>query len=532
MPSDGKTRFAMAALQPGTRLNDTYEIDAHVASGGMGEVYRGHNIETGEPVAIKAVLPELARDEAIFALFKKEATVLGRLRHDTIVRYYSFSRDPALGVPYLAMEFVEGIALSERIAQRPLGTREAAVLFTRVAAGLAVAHQAGVIHRDLSPDNIILSNGDVRHPRIIDFGIARSARPGEGTLIGSGFAGKFDFVSPEQLGLAGGEVTGRSDIYSLALVMIAALKGKALDMGGTHVAVIEKRRSVPDLEGLDPSLLPLLRSMLAPDPADRPESAVAVANWLRSILAGQPATVLPAASAAAVSESPFGPAPHTPAGRTYAAPTAAQPDGAAAAATPPARRFGTALAAGLVAVVLIGGAGAAYLGGLFDRKADGEVAVAQSAPAPAAEIAQDAATVTTVEPEAAAGKSDALAGVTQPAAPAVTSQPPAAAARTEAPAVATTDAAAAAPTDAAVVPSAASNGPADGAPAGAEEQHAAVVQPTLRPLRPPHRRTAIASLPRSPGRAAIRSRCAASRRPRRCSGRSRGRMSTWAAARR
>ena len=283
MPSDGKTRFALAALQPGTRLNDTYEIDAHVASGGMGEVYRGHNIETGEPVAIKAVLPELARDEAIFALFKKEATVLGRLRHDTIVRYYSFSRDPALGVPYLAMEFVEGIALSERIAKRPLGTREAAVLFTRVAAGLAVAHQAGVIHRDLSPDNIILSNGDVRHPRIIDFGIARSVRPGEGTLIGSGFAGKFDFVSPEQLGLAGGEVTGRSDIYSLALVMIAALKGKALDMGGTHVAVIEKRRSVPDLEGLDPSLLPLLRSMLAPDPAGRPESAVAVANWLRSI---------------------------------------------------------------------------------------------------------------------------------------------------------------------------------------------------------------------------------------------------------
>ena len=65
-------------------------------------------------------------------------------------------------------------------------------------------------------------------------------------------------------------------------------------MGGTHVAVIEKRRSVPDLEGLDPSLLPLLRSMLAPDPADRPESAVAVANWLRSHLAGRPATVLPA----------------------------------------------------------------------------------------------------------------------------------------------------------------------------------------------------------------------------------------------
>ena len=309
MPSDGKTRFALAALQPGTRLNDTYEIDAHVASGGMGEVYRGHNIETGEPVAIKAVLPELARDAAIFALFKKEATVLGRLRHDTIVRYYSFSRDPVLGVPYLAMEFVEGIALSERVGSARSARARPPCCSPASPPASPCGTRPGVIHRDLSPDNIILSNGDVRQPRIIDFGIARSVRPGEGTLIGSGFAGKFDFVSPEQLGLSGGEVTCRSDIYSLALVMIAALKGRALDMGGTHVAVIEKRRSVPDLEGLDPSLLPLLRSMLAPDPAGRPESAVAVANWLRSILAGQPATVLPAAPAAAVSESPFGPAP-------------------------------------------------------------------------------------------------------------------------------------------------------------------------------------------------------------------------------
>ena len=126
MPSDGKTRFAMAALQPGTRLNDTYEIDERIASGGMGEVYRGHNIQTGEPVAIKAILPELADQEAIFALFKKEATVLGRLHHDTIVRYYSFSRDPTARPPYLAMEFVDGISLADRIDGRPLGARRGA----------------------------------------------------------------------------------------------------------------------------------------------------------------------------------------------------------------------------------------------------------------------------------------------------------------------------------------------------------------------------------------------------------------------
>ena len=85
-------------LSPGTRLNDTYEIDEHIASGGMAEVYRGHNIQTGEPVAIKTMLPN-ARDEAIFALFRKEATVLGRLHHETIVHYYSFSRDPATAGP-------------------------------------------------------------------------------------------------------------------------------------------------------------------------------------------------------------------------------------------------------------------------------------------------------------------------------------------------------------------------------------------------------------------------------------------------
>ena len=100
-------------LDPGVQLNDTYEIDERIASGGMGEVYRGHNIQTGEPVAIKTILPELADQEAIFALFKKEATVLGRLHHDTIVRYYSFSRDPRLGRPYLAMEFVDSVSLAD-----------------------------------------------------------------------------------------------------------------------------------------------------------------------------------------------------------------------------------------------------------------------------------------------------------------------------------------------------------------------------------------------------------------------------------
>ena len=153
----------------------------------------------------------------------------------------------------------------------------------RVAEGLALAHRAGVIHRDLSPDNVILRDGDVSRPKIIDFGIARAANVGDRTLIGNNFAGKYNFVSPEQLGMMNGEVTDRSDIYSLGLVMAASLRGKALDMGGSPVEVIEKRRAVPDLSGVDEDLRPLVESMLQPDPADRPESMAHVAEWLRTM---------------------------------------------------------------------------------------------------------------------------------------------------------------------------------------------------------------------------------------------------------
>ena len=281
--SDSVTRVILnTRLDPGVQLNDTYEIDERIASGGMGEVYRGHNIQTGDPVAIKTILPELADQEAIFALFKKEATVLGRLHHDTIVRYYSFSRDPRLGRPYLAMEFVDGVSLADRMTAAPLTPDEARKLFTSVADGLAIAHGAGVIHRDLSPDNIILRDGNVGRPKIIDFGIARSANVGEGTLIGGGFAGKFNFVSPEQLGIHGREVDGRSDIYSLGLVMAASLRGKPLDMGGSHVDVIEKRTKVPDLSDIDETLRPVIEAMLQPNPDDRPADATMVCELLKA----------------------------------------------------------------------------------------------------------------------------------------------------------------------------------------------------------------------------------------------------------
>ena len=264
-------------LPPGTRLNGIYEIDRPIGMGGMGEIYKGHLVETNDPVAIKMMLPEMSANEAALTLFRKEASALHNIQHDAVVRYYVFTVEPVLRRPYLAMEFVDGRTLTELLDKGPLPSEAVQSLLHRVASGLQAAHERGVIHRDVSPDNIILPNGDVARAKIIDFGIARTTQ--HGTVIGSGFAGKYSYVSPEQLGLFGGDVTPKSDIYSLGLVLAQALIGKAIDMGGSQVEIIEKRRKVPNLGSIDGRFRPLLEQMLQPDPAQRPESMAALALW-------------------------------------------------------------------------------------------------------------------------------------------------------------------------------------------------------------------------------------------------------------
>ena len=263
----------------GTQLNGIYEIEKRLAIGGMGEVYIGRVIQTGDRVAIKMILPEHANNEMILDLFRKEASTLHNLYHEAIVRYYVFSVDPTLNRPYLSMEFASGPSLGDRLREAPLKEERMITLRERVAGGLYAAHKLGVIHRDISPDNIILVDGEVGKAKIIDFGIAKSTTS-EGTLIGSGFAGKLKYVSPEQLGLFGGDVTGKSDIYSLGLVFAEAVTGEALPMGGSQVEVIEKRRSVPDLSQIPEWIRPLIESMVQPNPADRPADMQAVADWV------------------------------------------------------------------------------------------------------------------------------------------------------------------------------------------------------------------------------------------------------------
>ncbi len=316
--SDDKTQIAIRSspVSIGTELNQTYRIDSLIGVGGMGEVFKGFNIQTGDPVAIKIVLPEFARDEMILELFRKEARILNHLVHDAIVRYYVFSIDRTIGRPYLAMEYVDGLSLAERTRTTPLAADDFKYLLRRLADGLNKAHEAGVIHRDMSPDNVILPGGLVKNAKIIDFGIARSKDVGGATLLGGSFAGKYNYVSPEQLGLFGGDVTPKSDIYSLALVMAAALRGKPLNMSGSQVDVIEKRRTVPDLGGVPKQFHSVLSAMLQPDPAARPENMAAVRDWMdrpAEIKSGKK-NQIKLDSAAASSPSP----PHSNAMRNFA----------------------------------------------------------------------------------------------------------------------------------------------------------------------------------------------------------------------
>src|SRR5262245_13193112 len=230
MAQETEINFHRARISAGTRPNGIYEIDSLIGIGGMGEVFKGQAIQTGELVAIKLMLPELAANEAALALFRKEASALHNLQHDAIVRYYVFAVEPELQRPYLAMEFVDGRSLSAILNDNGRLPFEAVdALRKRLAQGLQAAHERGIIHRDLSPDNIIVPSGDITRAKIIDFGIARELQRPDTTIIKDQVAGKDNFMSPEQLGLFGGNVTAKSDIYSLGLVLVNALAGKPID---------------------------------------------------------------------------------------------------------------------------------------------------------------------------------------------------------------------------------------------------------------------------------------------------------------
>jgi serine/threonine protein kinase len=230
-------------LVPGDVLNGIYRVDRFIARGGMGDVYEGVNVESDERVAIKAVRSHLAADPKVLALFRKEARVLTQFAHPALVQYRVLAREPTLELYYLVMDFIDGEPLSSMLD----GTRPAAAavagLGLRLASGLAVAHEHGAIHRDMSPDNVLLPEGRVERAKIIDFGIAKSLDVAAETVVGDGFAGKIGYVAPEQFGDFDRQVGPWTDVYSLGLVLLSYARGRSSDMGSTLAEAVERPRA-------------------------------------------------------------------------------------------------------------------------------------------------------------------------------------------------------------------------------------------------------------------------------------------------
>lgn len=303
-------------VEPGTLINNNYRIEELISVGGMGEVYRAVNVYTGDPVAVKVILPDLARDQQIIDLFRREARVLVQLRDEAIVSYHNFVLDQGLNRYCLIMEFVEGKHLGSMLnGERPMPDEQAVSLMRRLARGLGQAHARGVTHRDLSPDNVILRNDRVDEAVLIDFGIARSTELGDG--LEGRFAGKFKYIAPEQLGHFEGTIGPQTDIYGLALLVTAMLRGKPLDMGDSVVSASDARRDIPDLTGLSHRMFPLLQHMLEPDPQQRPANMGQIvamlddpmripARYRLPLWTGNNVAETPIDPLAGISETPFG----------------------------------------------------------------------------------------------------------------------------------------------------------------------------------------------------------------------------------
>src|SRR3954471_12619809 len=260
----------------GDVLNHMFEVKRFIKAGGVGQVFEGSNVMTGERVPIKALLPSLAADPKVIALFQREATTLTRLNHEALVQYRTLAKEPQSGILYIVTEFVDGIELGEALAGINRSEEELRLLLARLASGLGAAHKLGAIHRDMSPDNVMLPGGDLHNAKIIDFGIAKDTESALQTLIGSAFAGKLNYVAPEQLGEHGGEIGPWTDVYSLALVMLAVAGGKRIDMAGSFADAIPKRRAGVAVPAPPEALRWLLAAMLKLNPAERIRSMAEV----------------------------------------------------------------------------------------------------------------------------------------------------------------------------------------------------------------------------------------------------------------
>ncbi len=274
--SPSSDSFDHGRFVPGTLLLDRYRILGLLGRGGMGEVYRADDLKLGQTVALKFMPPDLARDPGRLARFHNEVRLARQVSHPNVCRVYDLGESG--GQPFLSMEYIDGEDLStllRRIGRLPAD--KATEVARQVCAGLAAAHERGVVHRDLKPGNIMIDGRG--RARIADFGLAGALGAGGE----SSRAGTPAYMAPEQL--RGGESGVKSDIFALGLVLYELYTGRRAFRGDTWEELSRSRETGPPsptslVEGLAPAVERAILRCLETDPRQRPAHALAVAAAL------------------------------------------------------------------------------------------------------------------------------------------------------------------------------------------------------------------------------------------------------------
>ncbi len=232
------------ALAPGAVVDGKYRVETLLGRGGMGEVYRATQLSLDRTVALKVLRGELAANATMLTQFRREAHAIARLRHPNIVTIHEYGVENGVGA-FFVMEHLEGRSLRQELQDRGrLRSDEIVAMTLQICAAVGAAHDAGVVHRDLKPDNIFLEADD-GEPRVkvLDFGIAklvaRAGRESEVFTIGGGLVGTPTYMAPEQA--TGGEVDVRTDVYSLGCVLYELLTGRPPFVGENNAQVLEQQ---------------------------------------------------------------------------------------------------------------------------------------------------------------------------------------------------------------------------------------------------------------------------------------------------
>jgi aminoglycoside phosphotransferase (APT) family kinase protein len=292
-------------------LGGRYRLHEKVGEGGMSVVWRATDEVLRRPVAVKVLAGRFLTDAAARLRIQAEARAAARLTHPCVASVYDYGESRSENghpVPFVVMELLSGPTLSRRLADGPLPPADALRVCAEVASGLAAAHAAGLVHRDVKPANVMLAPGGAK---VVDFGIAAAAGPRDDVDPYSDLFGTPAYLAPERL--VGGDVVPASDVYALGLLLHGALLGRlpwaaetTTQMLAAHVYV--EPAPLPPIEGVPARVIELARRCLAKNPADRP-TANEVATDLAaaaSIAAGsatstpEPAAVSEAGAALAV----------------------------------------------------------------------------------------------------------------------------------------------------------------------------------------------------------------------------------------